>query len=140
MPLANTTIDIKIRLAGLWIATMFCYVYGDYFELYVPGKLAGMLAGQMVPLGTVTQGMLVGTSIMLAIQALMICVSLLAAAPLNRWLNIAAGIVFSLVVAMVIVQGGWAFYRLLGAVEIVLLLTLAWQAWHWPKALSGAVR
>jgi len=34
---------------------MSCFIYADYFELYVPGKLQGMLAGRMEPLGAVTQ-------------------------------------------------------------------------------------
>ena len=34
-------IPVKIKLAALWTAVMFCYVYGDYFELYVPPQSAG---------------------------------------------------------------------------------------------------
>ena len=34
---------------------MFCYVYADYFGLYKPHVLQGMLEGQMGPLGATTQ-------------------------------------------------------------------------------------
>jgi hypothetical protein len=47
---------------------MFCYIYADYFGLYVPGSLQTMLAGKMGPLGPVTQIVLLGTSLMLAIH------------------------------------------------------------------------
>jgi hypothetical protein len=112
---------------------MFCYIYGDYFELYVPGKLSSMLDGKMLPLGSVTQGMLIGTSTMMATQAVMAFFSLVAPPTLNRWLNVAFGLAFSLIVAMVITQGGWIFYKLLGVVEIALLMALVWIAWTWPR-------
>lgn len=32
----------KVKLAALWASTMFCYIYGDYFGLYVTGTLADM--------------------------------------------------------------------------------------------------
>ena len=42
-PLVNVTIPVRAKLSALWAALMFCYVYGDYFGLYVPGKLSGMI-------------------------------------------------------------------------------------------------
>ena len=131
--LQDTKIDVKIKLAMLWAATMFCYLYGDYFELYVPGKLSSMLDGKMLPLGPVTQTILVGTSAMLAIQAVMVFLSLVMRPVISRWVNVIFGLVFAFIVLLVISQGGWAFYRLLGAVEIVLLLGIVWQAWTWPR-------
>lgn len=131
--LRDSTIDVKIKLAALWAATMFCYLYGDYFELYVPGKLSSMLEGQILPLGTVTQGILVGTSVMLALQGVMVFLSLVMKPAVNRWVNLLFGLVFALIVMLVIIQGGWIFYRLMGVVEIALLLTVAWQAWNWPR-------
>ena len=52
--LQDSKVDGKVKLAALWAATMFCDIYGDYFELYVPGKLSSMLDGKMPPLGPVT--------------------------------------------------------------------------------------
>jgi hypothetical protein len=40
---------VKLKLSLLWAALMFFYIYGDYFGLYVPGQLKGMLEGQRVP-------------------------------------------------------------------------------------------
>lgn len=131
--LQNTPVDVKIKLAALWTATMFCYLYGDYFELYVPGKLSSMLDGKMLPLGAVTQEILLGTSLMLAVQAVMVFLSLVMQPTLNRWVNIVSGLLFATIVLAVITQGGWKFYRLLGAVEIALLLGIVWQAWRWPR-------
>lgn len=44
--LQDMKIHVKLKLSALWAAVMFCYIYGDYFGLYVPNQLSGMLAGQ----------------------------------------------------------------------------------------------
>ena len=46
--LENTKVNIKIKLAALWTSVLFCYVYGDYFELYVPEKVDGLLSGESI--------------------------------------------------------------------------------------------
>lgn len=53
--LSDPKVHVKLKLCALWASAMFCYIYCDYFELYVPGKLEEMLRGQMGSLGTVTQ-------------------------------------------------------------------------------------
>jgi hypothetical protein len=39
MGLDDIKIHVKLKLSALWASVMFCYIYGDYFELYKPGKL-----------------------------------------------------------------------------------------------------
>ena len=131
------TINVRVKLALLWAATMFCYVYGDYFELYVPGKLQEMIGGQLA-FGPATQGALVGTSILLIVPALMVAFSVLLPPLACRVANIAFGVFYALVMALA-VQGAWYFYKLFGAVEIVLTLSIAWQAWRWPRSRGAAV-
>ena len=31
--LKDFQINVKIKLSALWVSLMFCYVYGDYFQL-----------------------------------------------------------------------------------------------------------
>lgn len=131
--LQDTKIDVKIKLAGLWASTIFCYLYGDYFELYVPGKLSSMLDGKILPLGAVTQEILVGTAFMLALQSVMVCLCLFMKPSISKWVNFTFGLLFAAIVGMVITQGGWMFYKMLGLVEISLLLAIVWQAWNWPR-------
>ena len=125
-------VNTKIKLSGLWAATTFCYIYGDYFELYLPGKLTNMLQGKMPPLGAVTQGVLLGTSIMMAIPSLMVFLSLVFKPSINRWVNITFGMLFTAIMALAI-QGTWSFYKLFGFVEIMLTLTIVWTSWKWPR-------
>ena len=130
--LEDVRVPTRYKLAALWTSVMFCYIYADYFELYVPGKLAGMMAGRMDPLGAVTQGVLVGTAAMLALPSLMIFLSVALAPRACRWLNVVVGLLYTAVQLMVISGSGWAFYIAFGIVESALTLLVVWIAWKWP--------
>ena len=43
--LEDFKINVKIKLAALWTSVTLCYLYGDYFELYVPKKVEGLVSG-----------------------------------------------------------------------------------------------
>ena len=132
MALDDIKIHVKIKMSALWASVMFCYIYGDYFGLYQPGKLQGMLEGKMVPLGRATQGVLLGTSLMMAIPSVMVFLSLALKPNLNRWLNIVFGVVYTVII-LITMQGSWVFYQFLGVVEVVLTALIAWYAWNWPR-------
>lgn len=131
-PLEDSRIPRKLMLSALWVSLMLCYVYGDYFGLYKPGKLENMLAGKMGPLGEVTQGVLLGTSIMMAIPALMVFLSLALKPVFNRWINILLGLAYAVIMVLTM-PGTWQFYLFLGVVEIALSLLIAGYAWTWPR-------
>jgi len=130
--LENAPVKVRIKLAALWTSVMFCYIYADYFGLYVPGKLEAMIAGRMRPIGPVTQGLLVGTSAMLAIPALMIALSVLLGPRLSRILNIVFGFLYTAIIF--VTMWGWSFYILYGVIENTLTLLVVWYAWRWPRA------
>ena len=126
-----------MKLSALWTSVMFCYIYGDYFWLYAPGKLQEILAGRMEPLGRVTEGVLLGTTVSMTIPSLMIFLSLVLKRTPNRWLNVILGVAYSLFV-LITMQGAWAFYLFLGTVDIALTLLIVWYAWRWP--VQGAMQ
>ena len=130
--LDDTKVHVKLKLSALWAAVMFCYIYGDYFGLYAPGKLAEILAGKMEPLGPATQGVLVGVAIMMVVPSIMVFLSLVLPPALNRWANIVLGAAYTAIMLMTI-PGAWAFYILLGIIEVVLTALIVWYAWNWPK-------
>lgn len=125
-------VHVRLKLSALWASVMFCYIYADYFGLYVPGKLQGMLEGKIAPLGATTQGVLVGTSIMLAVPAVMVFLSLALKVNLSRWLNFVLGSLYTVII-LITMPGAWAFYKFYGAVEITLTALIVWYAWSWPK-------
>ena len=131
----ETPIPVRIKLAALWASTMFCYIYGDYFWLYQPGKLQSMLAGRIVPLGPVTQTNLLGATISMAVPSAMIFLSLVLRPALNRRVNIVLGILYTVFV-LVTMRRAWAFYIFLGVVDMLLTAAIVWYAWTWPRLAS----
>ena len=133
--LVDLKVHVKLKLSAIWAALMFCYIYGDYFGLYVPGQLKGMLEGGG-PIGPVSQASLVATSILLAVPGIMVFLSLVLPPKVNRWLNIVLG-AFYIVVMLITMPGAWSFYILLGIIEIVLGVLTVWYAWSWPKQAAA---
>ena len=120
------------KLAALWASTMFCYAYGDYFDLFVPGTLTEMNRGIMGPLGFATSGVLVGVSLMMAVPSLMVSLSLLLPAQICRWASVVLGIVYTGIMA-VSMQGSKPFYITLGVIEISLTVAITVVALRWPS-------
>lgn len=128
---------VQLKLAALWTSLMFCYIYCDYFELYTPGKLQGMLQAKLGPLGPVTQGVLLGTSLMMAIPSLMIFLSVVLAPQLNRWLNLVFGTLYTALMVMLAIQADWYFYRGFASLEALLTALVVWYAWRWPRGSAA---
>jgi len=130
--LDDAKIDVKIKLSALWASVMFCYIYGDIFGFFKPGRLQAVLAGRMGPFQT-TQGALLSAAIVMAIPAVMVFLSLVLTPRLNRWANIVLGILYILIMLATMLPGGWMFYLFLGTVEIALSVLIVWHAWSWPR-------
>ena len=126
--------NIKIKLAALWVSVTLCYLYGDYFELYVPKKVDGLISGvNMLD----SPSKLFLAAFLLAIPAVMVFLSVVLKPAINRWLNIIFGIFFTLFVSLVAIasiSSRWLnFYVFLAVVEIVITSIIVWFAWTWPK-------
>ena len=129
--LEDVKINVKIKLSALWVASMFLYIYVDYFYLRVPGQIEEIIAGKMGPYPT-TQASLLAAMTLMMIPSLMIFLSLALKAKWNRWTNIIVGIL-KIVVLLVFIDDSWAFYIFATIVEVVLLSLIVWYAWKWPK-------
>ena len=131
--LENPKVNIKIKLAALWASVTFCYLYGDYFELYTPGKINSLITGENV-LDSPTK--LLIASIILAIPSVMVAVSVLLKPKINRILNIIFGILFTLMMLFIGVNSmtEWSsFYVFLAFLESIITFLIVWYAWKWPK-------
>lgn len=132
--LEDIKINIKFKLAALWTSLMFCYVYGDFFSLFVPGRIQRLMEGNSGA-GETTPITLLLYAVLLALPSLMIFLSVSLKARLNRILNIVVGVFFTLVMILVTVTslGEWMiFYTFLGLVEITLTCIIVWKAVKWP--------
>ena len=131
--LRDFEISVKFKLAALWATVMFCYLYGDYFELYVPKKVEGLMNGENM-LDSPTK--LFIAAFLLLIPALMVCLSVILRPFPNRILNICCGIFYTLFVASVGVSSisSWrAFYVFYAGVEVCLTSLIVWYAWRWER-------
>ena len=128
----DTKIDVKFKISALWVAIMALYIYNDYFSLFKPGVLEDMLAGNM-GLFPATQLALFSAALLMAIPAVMIYLSLILRARVNRILNIILSILYFIVMAFSI-QGEWIYYMFMGIVEILLTTTILWYAIKWPRS------
>jgi hypothetical protein len=126
----------KLKLSALWTSLMFLYVYGDYFNLYSPGKLEKMAAGDVGPVNASDEAGMLAISLMMVAPALMIALSLLLPAVLSKWLNVLFGLLYAAILAMTL-PGAPLFYLGYGAIEIPLSLAIAWIALAWPKRQAG---
>ena len=143
MPPANLRLEdlpvpIRLRLSALWASLMFCYVYGDYFGLYVPGKVMEMNAGRMSSLGQLSTGTHVAVAMMMAVPSLMVAFSLLLP-PVFRWLHAALAVAYAGIMVLTMAGGASAFYFLFGVIEIALSLAILWSAIRWPRVAQANV-
>jgi len=134
--LQDFKINVKIKLSALWISLMFCYIYGDFFSLFVPGRIKGLMNGQSGT-GPITPWVLLAYAVLLSIPPLMILLSLILKPKVNRIVNIVAGIFFTIVMLLVVgasIDKWMIFYIYLGIIEIVITSLIVYYAWLWPKA------
>ncbi len=137
--LADSPINVRLKLAGLWTSLMFLYIYADYFGLMTPDSLQNMMELK-TPVGRTTPGLLIIFSILLIIPALMIALSLLAKPLIVKILNIFFGIFYGSLSVLIIISDighSWqGFFVLYQFVELAVFGIIVWQAWKWPKLNS----
>jgi hypothetical protein len=126
------SVGVKVKLAGLWATLMLLYVYADILSFFRPGEIAEIESGKLGPFD-VSQSSLVIASLIVILPALMIALSLMLRASLNRPANLALGLVFTLVNVGNLVGESWVYYFLFGLLEIALTLTIVATAWNWPR-------
>jgi Family of unknown function (DUF6326) len=126
-------VNTKIILSGLWASVTLCYLYGDYFELYVPKKVEGLINGDN-NLDTPTK--LFIATFLLALPALMVFLSLILKPTINRLLNIVLGAFFTIFVGLVGISSidEWhTFYVFLAFIEVIITSIIIYSAWTWEK-------
>ena len=131
--LEDFKINVKFKLSALWTAVMFCYIYGDYFSLYVPGQIENFMNGKTL---LVSPLKLLSASILMTIPPLMIFLSLTLKPNINRLSNIIFGTIYTLIMLLIAldsIEPWWTFMVFLAIVEMVMTSLIVWFAWRWPK-------
>jgi len=131
-------IPTQVKLAGLWGAVMFMYIYVDIISFFKPGTITDILAGKAW-IYDIDQTWLLLSLMLMTLPVIMVCVSLLVPAKMNRYANIGLG-GFHLMIALGFAAGEINAYYVFGTiVEAIILVMIIWTAWKWPLvARSGA--
>ena len=126
-------INVKIKLSLLWTSVTLCYLYGDYFELYVPQKTQGLVNGVNMLDSPMK---LFAASLLLVIPALMVFLSIILKSSINRRLNIILGLFYTaimILIALTSITPWRIFYVFLAIVESCITSLIVWFAWKWAK-------
>jgi hypothetical protein len=135
--LEDVKINVKIKLAALWVALMFFYLYNDVFTFYRKEFIEEVLSGEVSGF-QITQVFMLGAAILMAIPIFMVFLSLVLPAKVNRWTNIIVGLFLAVVLLATLIVPGelWAYYALYMILEAVFIVLIVWHAWKWPKQES----
>jgi len=136
--LEDIKVNVKVKLALLWVALMFFYVYNDIFSTYQPGHVADLVEGHLEGV-QFTQTLLFGGAILMAFPSFMVLLSLIMKARANRLVNIIVGIFHVLVLlgTQFVGEGEtWLYWRLYELLEALFLVLIIWTAWKWPTSES----
>ena len=136
-PLEDHPVNPKIRIALYWVALMFFYIYNDILSFFQPGHVADLVGGQLEGI-VFTQSFLIAAALLMALPGLMVILSLVLKARINRIVNLALGIFHILVLAGTQFVGEnetWIYWRIYEAAEAAILVLIIVTAWRWP--LSG---
>lgn len=118
-------LDTRVILAGLWVATMLTYLWGDVLRIFAGDVKMGELNGMVA-----TQGMWLGIAVIMLIPIVMLVLTLTINYPVIRWANIIVTIVVVLFNLVALPYKG-AYDNFLIFVSFVFNALTVWYAWNW---------
>ena len=131
--LVDPVVNVKVKLAVMWITLMFFYIYNDILSLYRQDVIEGLSAGNLE--GVVfTPAVLIAAALLMTFPIVMVLISVVLPAKTNRRLNLFAGIFHMVVLFSTLGVGElpWAYYAMYMVFEGVVILAITWTAWKWP--------
>jgi hypothetical protein len=129
------TTEIKDRkgiLSILWTFALLNYLYCDVVALMDPKLLKQFMAGNAGGI-TITEGFLLGASVLMEIPIAMILLSRILKYGANRWANLIAGTIMTVVQIASLSFGTspTGYYVFFSVVEIACTTFVVWYAWKW---------
>ena len=126
-------IDTKVILSTLWLFALLNYLYCDLLSLMDSNLLNQYLAGTVNGI-QLTQGFLLGAAILMEIPIAMILFSRLLKYKTNRWVNIIAGVLMTLVqIGTLLMGSSTIYYWFYSVIEIVTTASIVWIAVRWKE-------
>jgi hypothetical protein len=125
---------VRIILSALWVARMLSSLQGDTVRLSDPVVLKELVAGTTG--APITDAMLLGFSVILAVPILMSFLSLTLKYPTVRWANLIVGtffVLFELYFMISFYLQDPAYEIFWGIAYLSFALLVVWYAWKWPR-------
>lgn len=136
MDLHNKTTEMKdkkVILSTLWIFAMFNYLYCDVVALMNPKLLKQFMVGIVGGIHF-TEGFLLGASILMEVPITMVLLSRILNYKVNRWANMVAGTIMTVVqIGSLFGSTPAVYYIFFSIIEISTTVLIVWYAWKWPK-------
>ncbi len=118
----NAKIDIRVKLASLWTALIFLYVYADYFD-GLTSSTQEMVKNLETPLGPLTPELLLLFSVITIVPSSMIFLSIFLKPKINRILNMVIPVLWSsmsvLLLLILLIQIGISFMRFFSLLSLL---------------------
>lgn len=127
----NLSVKPKTLLSSLWIFAMFNYLYADVMGLMDSRFLSQYLTGTVEGM-QINERFLLMAAILMEIPIAMVLLSRILPEKSNRWANIIAGSIKSIVVSMTLFIGSpTPYYIFFSVIEIACTSYIVWYAWYW---------
>ena len=118
--------DVRIILAGIWVALMLTYLLGDVIRIFAGDFKPGKIEDKKM-----TQGMLMLMALLMLIPIVMVILSLTLSYPAIRLVSIiSAGFLFVFNIAGIRTYPG-LYDKFLIAIGLVFNALTVWYAWMW---------
>src|SRR5215210_6889323 len=128
-----TDLPMNVKLSTLWITASLSYLYCDVMSLMDPELLKQYLKGTVNGLAF-TPGFLLGAAILISIPILMVRLSRVLNYRANRWANITAATLMTVVQTLTLFMGWPApYYLYLSIIEITCTVLIVGYAWKWRE-------
>jgi hypothetical protein len=124
----------KTILSTLWIFVTVNYIYCDLISLMLPETIKQMMTGTIGVIN-VTQGFMLGASILMEIPMALILLSRVLKYKLNRWINIIAGLIMTTAQILSLFTGTapTLHYIFFSTIEIACTLFIIYYSWKWKN-------
>lgn len=130
--LEEVHVSVPVKLAALWTSLMFLIIYLDYFHLYMPGSLQDILSGKVFVF-EVSPGFLLAALAMIGVPTVMIFLSVLLPAAINRRANLLSAAVNVPLLLFNLAGEAWWHMIVGAAIQMLILALIIYYTWTWPR-------
>jgi len=127
--------DMSVKFSTLWLFAVLNYLYCDVAGLMDPKVLNQYVAGTVNGM-QINQGFLLYAAILIEIPIAMVLLSRFLNYKANRWLNVIAGIVMTVVQIGTLTVSPTGYYIFFSVIEIATTALIVWTALRWTKSGS----